>query len=176
MWAFLHFQREVLKALKRSTYICLCVQCSTVVFHTIKACIAIKRYNSPRNYAILVVDFILFYLLSNFLTLWTRYFIGQLRTSCICNKYIRLDLLLHLLAFLFPILSRVYTFKLYIITWVCALLLYWWLGSFCKLHMYPVNIIYCLDWIRSSELVITGLELPSFFGGISRQHWIASNA
>lgn len=59
MWAIPRFQREVLKARKRSIYICLCVRCSTVVFHTINACIAIKCYNSPRNYAIQVVDFIL---------------------------------------------------------------------------------------------------------------------
>lgn len=49
----------MLKAWKGSIYICLCVRCSTVVFHPINACIAIRCYNSPRNFAVLVVDFIL---------------------------------------------------------------------------------------------------------------------
>lgn len=50
----------IAKAWKRSVYNCLCALYSAVVLHPINAGIAVKSYNSPRNVAVPLVDFILF--------------------------------------------------------------------------------------------------------------------
>lgn len=177
MSTFLQFEKEVLKAQKRSIYICFCVWCSTVVFHPINACIAIKCYNSPRNFAIPVVDFVLS-------ALWLSNNVDEIFH---CSVKVILHFKQVHLGWIFCCISHKFggvfflyfpeNIKLYIILRFCALLSYWWLDSICKLHMYPVHIIHSLDWTRSSKIVITGLELPCFlWWSIRCQQWTGSNA